>query len=228
MGSLVAAPSTLVFPAIAAAPLDIPSGSMMLGRKLERDLPGGAKIVVDRKWSVEFWRLANGIEVSGSQVSARVRAPEKLRELVLIEERRPTDGMFPIALSPSGLISRIGEVEDPDSMQAAVREAEEVIASLPHDEDEKADMRQAVARLSAASNSIIEVMPPELFFPNNTRFEDSRQMPLPDGSFGEFKVIYSANRSTDDPRLERAEREVLTRIGQDSQRSREVWTMQKP
>jgi len=102
-------------------------------------------------------------------------------------------------LSPSGLINRIGEVGDPDSIQAAVREADEAISSLPRDDDEKAHMRQAVTKHGTASSSIIAVMLPDPFFPSNTRFEDSRQMPLPDGSFDEFKVIYSANRSTDSP-----------------------------
>ena len=225
VGSLAVSAGAIT-PAAAAALLDIPLGPMLLGRKIERDLRDGAKVIVKREWQVEFSRLESGIKISGGQISAKVKAPEKLREIARIEEERPTDGMFPIMLTGSGLIDQVEEVEDSASIEAAVREAEEVIAQLPRIEDEKSQMRQAIARLQAASNSIFDVMPPDLFFPTNTQFEDSRNLPLPDGTMGEFKLVYRARHASQGPWLDTAERHVFTQIGEDIRHSHEVWTMQ--
>jgi len=68
-------------------------------------------------------------------------------------------------------------------------------------------------------------MPPDLFFPTNTQFEDSRNIPLPDGTMGEFELIYRARHASKGPWLETAERHVRTRIGEGMRHSYEVWTM---
>lgn len=57
-------------------------------------------------------------------------------------------------------------------------------------------------------------------------FEDINQIPLSDGSMGEFKLSYSADLAVGGPWLKKAERHVRTRIGDDMRHSHEVWTMQ--
>ena len=223
-GSIAVSTGAIV-PAAAASKLDLPQGPMLLARKVERGLRDGEKIIVRREWLVEFSRSENGIEISGSQISAKVKAPEKLREIARIEEERPTDEMFPIVLTETGLIDQVGEIEDAASIEAAVSKAEEILARLPRSDDEKLQMRQAIARLQLASNSIFDVMPPDLFFPSNTQFEDSRNMPLPDGTAGEFKLLYRARHASEGPWLDTAERHVQTQIGKDMRHSHEVWTM---
>lgn len=110
-GSLVIS-TGVALPVAAAVQLEIPHGPMLLGRKIERDLRDGAKIIVMREWQIEFSHSERGIEIGGSQISAKVKAPEQLREIARIEEERSTDGMFPIILTETGLIDRVGEVDD--------------------------------------------------------------------------------------------------------------------
>lgn len=155
----------VTLPVSAANSLAIPDVPMILSRKIVRELHDGEKVTVSREWQIHFTRQLNGFTVDGRQLSAKVEAPEKMREIARIEESRPTDGMFPISLTRDGMISRVGAVADTMYIAAAVRMAAEMIANLPRNHDEKTRMRHAIAQLQNASNSILDVMPPDLFFP---------------------------------------------------------------
>lgn len=224
MGSL----STLglgAVPAFAQAGLALPLGTLVLTRTIVRDLADGKQIVVERAWQVSFAHQLPGILVTGRQISAAVDAPPALAELAAIEQRRDTDAMFPIRLSGDGLIEHVGMFEQPADIDAALQSALKMVARLPIGDDERARMRQTLSQLAAAGGSMIDSLPPDLFFPRSEAVHDRRQIGLPDGSLGEFELTYRAVPAQGGPWLANSERQVLTRYAGQTRHSRESWSL---
>lgn len=214
--------AVLTLPAQALASAALPTGSMLLRRRLERGLSDGKAITVERHWAVQFTAGARGITVSGEQVAVSVEAPEKLAQLAAIEEQRDTSNMFPILLSDSGEISGVGAIDDRSVVVEAVKVAEALITRAG---GTAADHRQHLAAIQAAGAQLLETMPRDLLYPKNDAWEESRELPLPDGGSGEIAVRYQARSSDEAPWLDRAERVVTTRVAESSRTSREVWSL---
>lgn len=207
--------------------LALPQGPMIFTRVLTRELHDGKQVIVTRKWRIEFAQLEIGFEIIGKQVFVKVDAPERVRAIAQIEEKRPTDEMFPIVLNDEGAIERIGEIDNSASIQAAADKARQVISALSRSEDEKAQMREVIMRLEHAKEDILGSMPSDLFFPHRLQFSESKQLSLPDGSLGKFTVSYHAIVSLAGPWLQHARRHIKTQIGENCRNSYEVWTLEK-
>lgn len=211
---------------LSGGPLAIPRQPMRLSRVLTRDLRGKAKLRVLRDWQVEFAEQGSGITITGAQISARVEAPSALAQLAELEQKRDTSGMFPLVLSDTGLIVASGSsIRDVDFNEAVLR-AQSMIADRPLPEDEKAQHRLFLAQLQRSGASLLDQMPPDLFFPGGDPVRSTRAIDLPGGLGGEFEMIYEAFAHPGSPWLHRAIRKVVTRIGADERRSIEEWSLE--
>ncbi|WP_172970160.1 hypothetical protein [Erythrobacter sp. THAF29] len=212
-------------PLWARSGIQIPEGPMRLTRRLERGLKDGVSIVVNRTWRIDFAREERGASITGRQLSATVDAPKKLAALARIEETRPTDDMWPIHLSGDGRIVAAGKYTREEDFAAAVREAETMIAQRSYPAEVKERHRQYLAQLHNAAGSLLDDLPPDLFFPQSEQRETRRPVDLPGGLRGEFVMNFTARRAAGHPWLAEAERSIVTRIADDERHSSDRWTL---
>jgi hypothetical protein len=209
-----------------AAPIRLPDTSLRLERVLEREVGGDAMVRVRRSWEVFFERLGRGITVTGRQTGAEVNAPPNLAALAQIERQRDTSAMFPLLLGEDGMILPTpGRLEDEDSVTAAVRTAESMIAEQPVSRAERERHRFYLAQVHAAGNNLLDTFPPDLFFPLGIPVERSEAVALPDGLLGRFTLSYHARPQGDAPWLAHAERRVRSEVGGLVRSAGEVWRL---
>lgn len=212
--------------AAAMAALALPAGPMRLGRALTRELGDGAAITVRRSWDLAIARQARGFVITGTQVSAAVDAPPSLAELARIEQQRPTQAMFPIMLSETGLILASGNnAPAPADLAAALRAAEAMIAGRPQSEARRDNLRRYLAEIHRAGAGQFETLPADLFVPAGSPQRRIEEVSLPDGLTGAFEVLWEARAAPDSGWLVEGERQIITRIEALERRSREVWTL---
>lgn len=198
---------------------------MRLARRLERRLRNGASILVERSWQVEFARQGRGVAVSGVQLSANVQAPARLAELAELEQSRSTAQMWPILLSGEGRIIAAGEYIRDEDLTAAIRQAEAIIAARNQGLAVEARLDEFLGQMQRAGTSLLEQLPPDLFYPAEGEHEIARPVILPEGLKGEFVMTYVAHKAMGRQWLGRAERRIATRIGDDERRSSEIWEL---
>ena len=215
----------MTLPASAAPNLQVPQGPMSLTRKLVRQLSDGNEIRVSRSWQISFLRQKPGLAVVGSQINVDVDAPTRLAAIASIERERSTESKFPILLDGSGLIVSAGEAENASDVEGAIRVALQTAAKGGASLTQQQQLRAALARVQAAGTTLLERLPPDLFFPRNSGFVDKREIGLPDGSVGEFEVSYSVISQPLSGLLDRADRHIVTRVGGSEQMSSEHWEM---
>jgi len=151
--------------------------------------------------------------------------PAKLEPIATIERNRVTDGKFPILIDWSGLIVSAGEAELTSDVDRAIEVAQQMAARNGTSTTQQQQLRAALAQVQAAGNSLLDRLPRDLFFPRNNGFADRRPITLPDGRSGVFEVIYSVTSQPLSGLLDRAERQVVTRIGDTEQISSEHWEL---
>ena len=205
--------------------IELPQGPMILCRRIERPLSDGAIIVVVRRWGISFSRSGRSIMVEGRQMDADVTAPEKLAALARIEKDRNTDGMFPILLSSDGMIIGTGAAGDSGDLAKAVDTATALVNQSDNPPEAKDAVLHYLAALRAAGSSVVETLPPDLFFPRGGDQRDLREISLPNGQLGEIELIRSVQLAPGKTWLNRLERRVVTRVVQSSQESHEIWTL---
>lgn len=205
--------------------MTFPPRPMRLSRRLERSLRGGANLVVRRSWQINFGSQGQGISITGVQLDARVDAPNSLAPIAAIEQSRSTEDMWPMLLSGEGriLAAGIGTLEE--DMAAAVHEAERIIIRRPLPASEREVQLQYLAELGRAGSSLLDTMPDDLFFPASPPMRSSQTVELPSGLTGQFEVTYEAACAPARSWLERAERQVITRVGATEQKASEVWEL---
>lgn len=207
-------------------PLRLPTAPLRLERRLERMLDETAAISVERSWTVQFERQARGIILTGTQIAAAVNAPPNLAELARIEQQRNASTLFPIMLSETGLIlSPAGTPPYDDTVAAAVRAAEAIIARQSAPADERARKSHYLALLHRAGSGALDTLPADLFFPAGIPVERADTITLADGLTGSFSLTYIAQPQGDAPWLHRAERRITTRVAGLERGSSEVWTL---
>jgi hypothetical protein len=209
-----------------AVPPRLPDTSLRLERVLQREVGAGAMIQVRRSWEVFFERLGRSISVTGRQTGAEVSAPPNLTALARIEQQRDTSAMFPLLLGEDGtMLSSGGTLEDDNSVAAAMRMAETMIARQPVPEAERDRNRLYLAQVHAAGSNLLDTFPSDLFFPLGLPVEQSEAVTLPDGLIGRFTLSYYARPQGDAPWLAFAERRVLSEVGGLVRRASEAWTL---
>jgi len=203
----------------------LPQGAMILSRRIERPLSDGAMIVVTRSWEVLFAPSGQGITVEGHQLEADVEAPAKLAALAQLEKDRRTDDMFPILLSSDGKVLRAGTPDNRADLQKAADLAAEIIERSSRTTQEKKALISYLPALQAAGGTLMDALPPGLFFPAAGEQREIRKLNLPDGLVGEIELLSTAQNAPGEQWLGRIERRIVTRVGGTSQESRELWTM---
>lgn len=226
LGAAAAGLGVISLPLQARSSVPLPSGAMILARRVERPLSDGQKIVVTRKWLVAFSDTAQGIMVAGRQIDVIVDAPARLAPLADVERSRSTDGMFPILLTESGLIASAGKSETDDDVARAARAAESMIAASGASADQVVAAGQVLAQLQMASSSLFDNLPPDLFFPSGRPIHNIQPVNLPDGSHGEFELDYVTQPATPGSWLHHASRRIETRLGSDARQSTEEWSLE--
>ena len=163
--------------------------------------------------------------VSGKQLDVEVDAPSSLEAFAQIEKSRSTNAMFPMMLSDLGLLMSAKRHSASDDVQRALKEARQVIEARDLSGDDKAAQIAGLAELQSNAGSMLDGIPPDLFFPIKASSKTVESVLLPGGMTGEFELHYTAECATDAPWLKRSERRVITRIGDSERRSSDVWTM---
>ena len=210
--------------ASAAGHLRLPFGAMRLSRVLERTLHDGSMVTVSRVWEVAFAEQGRGAHVSGVQMQAKVDAPASLAALARIEEERSTAQMWPILLTEDGRIAAAGDSKSAADINAALEEAERMIARKPMPGNAQDVRMEYLRTVAEAGGSLLEEMPPDLFFPIGTNSRVERELSLPGGISGNFVATYEA-RASAAGWLDSARREVSTSVEGSVQRAVEIWRL---
>lgn len=197
---------------------------MRLTRRLSRSLHDGKAIIVTRSWIIEFEALSQGAAISGEQVAVNVDAPPALARLSEIEASR-TSGLFPILLSPEGMLMAAGENTSQETIDQAIKAAQEYFKERGFSEADTAKQGLIMAQLQRVSGSLLDELPSDLFYPSTKPYREIRAIDLPDGGLGEFEVRWTATHQTDTALLATARREVITRVGESERSASEDWTL---
>ena len=123
------------------------------------------------------------------------------------------------ARSSRGLNSRRGA-----DAAAAVSAAISILEQTGRSPGELEDAKRYLNRLARSADTVFADPPPDLFFPRPGRATDRRALALPDALTGEVRVTLEAT-ARDDGLLDRFERRIVTRIGDDVRPSHEIWTL---
>ena len=229
--ALLAGAMTLTPPA-SASPAETPvfapptESSMLLSRRVVRELSGGATIVATRRYRVMFRRLADGWEIDGALIASEIDVPPALAALAAIERDRPDDGLFPMRLDRAGHIV---------ASQAAPRMGREAVASAV-----AATRRQSGASSTAASPGFLDQVgaaaaspgggltrwPEALFVPDGLHGTVEQSFELPDGSAGSVRVTLESDPAFGpSTTMSRASRKVVTEAAGTRRVAWEEWTL---
>lgn len=224
--AVLAVLGTQAVPAIGAtARIAPPAATMLFARRLDRELPGDARIVVERDFAVRFRSDLQGFEVTGHQHSARVSAPDWLGELARLEERRVEEGLFPLRLDNAGVIVTGETVARSAEVDAALRNVSDRFGFAQGVAPEEGELAQLVEELHRAGSGLISELPLDLFAPVETRREETQRIDLPWGDMGSVTTSFSAVRDTATGLMREAHREIVTVLGNATRRTAETWTL---
>ena len=209
----------------------LPKGAQILTRRLSRSLSDGNQIKVTRSWQVEFARadqsMPGQIAITGTQTSSEVEAPPSLNQLATIERQRPTDDMWPIMLTPSGLILAAGRPMRQQDIEAALDMAQKVMAARMGQQNAANMVATFAEQLQRTGRSLLDRLPDDLFFPIVGPIRSARKIDLPGGETGEFEVTYEAVAVAGKGWLDRAERRITTRLAGTEQSAHEQWSLRQ-
>ncbi|MDZ4308510.1 hypothetical protein [Allopontixanthobacter sp.] len=217
-----------VFPRFASAAVrafDPPASPMNLTRTVLRDLPGGTRITVRRSWEVRFSRVEDGFSLTGRQISVDVDVPPRLQALAQMEQSREETGLFPMILSPDGVIT--GGEENPDStwFDRAVGKAAEQIEGARMPEAETERIMAALSALQSSATGPTGKVPRDLFRPQPLQWQVNRDVELPGGLSGTIAVLFDARMDAAGQLMAQSERRILSAVGGSSRTSSEIWAL---
>lgn len=202
-----------------------PATPMLYSRRLERGLPGGARLVVGREFAVRFVPEGTGFRVDGEQVGVAVEAPEQLAELARLERERKETGLFPLTLDAGGGIRGGSALLDTAKLDEAVRAVVTRIDAGEHTPAERAALREFVDAVHRSAGALLTELPHDLFAPERSPREETRAIALPGGDQGKVRVSFTAERDPATGLMRAARREVVTDVAGDLRRSVESWTL---
>jgi len=199
-----------------------PSEPMRFTRILERDLGDGRKVTVTRSWRVHFVPHPSGYRVRGELIAVDVDAPPRLAALAEVERGNGHRATFPIALDETGAIVSTDAHEQ--SQIAGLAEAVREVLKDASD-GERAGAMQYVLAVERAGARMMSQWPRDLFFPAASPRTEERALPLPGGTGGHVTVHFEAQLDRTAQHLARAERHIVTTVGDTVRTSRETWLL---
>lgn len=221
LGWLALAPFCAALPLSSAAVAKagaLPAG-FTLRRVLEREMAGGALLVVDRRWQCRKESAAEGPAVTGFQTACEVHAPPALAALAEIEKRRTVTGFLPLVLDSEGRIvgAPAGQAAELEAVMAAAVKAMAGAAG-PGD-------KAFLAALGRTSAEAVSQVPADLFFPAPAPRRFSRDLALPEGGSGTLEVAFEARTDPASGLLLASTREVVTSAAGLRRRASESWSL---
>ena len=202
-----------------------PTAPMRYTRRLERGLPDGASLTVDRSFSVRFVPEGDGFRVEGEQVEAAVDAPPSLATLAGLERGRVETGGFPLLLDAAGAIRSATPSVPGAELDDAVREVTAQIERWPHTAAEREQLRAFVTAVHQSAGRLVTELPRDLFAPAGVPREASRAVALPGSEAGRVTTRFTATRDPATGLMREARREVLTAVSGEVRRTLESWTL---
>jgi hypothetical protein len=202
-----------------------PPATMRYTRRLERELTGGARFIVDRSFAVRFVPESGGFRVEGEQLDAAVEAPAQLEAFARLERERVETGVFPLELDGAGAILRLSHATDSEALDQAVREAGAEIDRWQLTPAERDRMRAFVEAVHRSAGALVTEPPRDLFAPVDCPREESRAVALPGGETGQVRIRFTATRDPATGLMRVARREVVTEVAGDLRRTIESWTL---
>jgi hypothetical protein len=203
-----------------------PTEPMTFGRRLERGLPDGNRLVVARSFAVRFVAEPAGWTVTGEQVGVTVEAPPRIAALAELERQRVETGLFPFALDRSGVIVGGSESRPAKELERAVAIVRRTIADAPLAAGERQEAEAFVRAVHDAGAKMTSQFPDDLFAPRDDAVHATRELGLPGGEQGTIEISFTAVTDPATGLMREAHREIVTAIGQDRRVTREAWTLE--
>lgn len=224
--SALAAHHSFAVRAQGATTFSPPPYPMIFTRRLRRDLGGGLAIEAVRSFEVRFVPNGAGYRIEGREVAVNVTAPPALSKLAEIERNRIETNVFPLQLDFSGRIRSgpKGNMPAP-SLAVAADEALKQVSRSSLGGADQLNAQEFMLGLQLVASSLTSNLPANLFRGIVEQERVERQLPLPDGGFGELMVQVSADFAADTHLFQRGERTVVTRIGASERRWVEEWSL---
>jgi len=199
---------------------------MRYTRKLYRELVDRAVIEAERFFTVRFAPHGTGYRLEGEESAPPVvTGPAPLERFLELERERRETGLFPIRLESSGrIVGEQAQAGFPQLAQAIEQALQQVRAS-GLDADNRSAAADFLIGMQAAAASLVTRLPAELFRPSGTYSEERREVPLPDGRTGALVLKFSANTDVATGLMQKAERVVVTQLGQSARRTVETWSL---
>jgi hypothetical protein len=202
-----------------------PTEPMRYRRRLERELAGGARLIVTRSFAVRFVREADGYRVEGEQLEVEVDAPEQLAALASLERQRVEIGLFPLSLDAAGAIRGAPRAGSSEQLYLAVREVADRIERGKHTPAERDTLRAFVEAVHQSAGELVTELPRDLFAPAASPREDHRVLALPGGDAGQVRVTFTATSDPATGLMREARREVVTEVAGDRRHTVESWSL---
>lgn len=229
-----------------------PESPSVLTRRLTRFLSDGEAISVTRSWQVQFRKLADGYVLEGKQIVCDVSAPQSLKYMAQLEQRRIEEGFLPLYLNTNGQIvsesvTKANSHSDPlaqmierrpmvandqQSPQAANmfnRAYDQTLGSMGLADMNEADRQFAqefLKQLKSGKPLAFTKLPSDLFFPAEPATNREFTLPGPDGSDGSILLERSSEMNQSGTIFHKATRKVTTRIANDTALSEEQWKLE--
>lgn len=207
------------------AGFDPPLGAYTYTRRLEREMTGGARFVVMRRFAVRLARTADGFELAGEQSAVSVEAPPALARFAELERARVESGLFPLRLDSRGQIVGWTSAQASRELAAAVEQAHAMAAGAAIPADEQARLRGFIEAVHRAASSVFTNLPADLFAPATPLREDRQGLDLPEGLRGEVVARFSAETDGATGLMRSARRSVVTQVAGNRRETLESWSL---
>lgn len=190
-------------------PAPVPYG---LCRRVERELRGGAQLIVERTWSVRFVPQGRGFRLDGQQTKVTVDAPPALSVLAQMESSRVDQGMFPLLLGSAGEIVGQSATRDDEALAAAIATVRARLTAVSAQGLEADAVERFLRDLQQAGEETLAAWPTTLFAPGEVDVVQERAVPLPAGRTGTVTVRTLASSDPATGLMRQFERQVETRL----------------
>jgi len=201
------------------------AGPMIFTRRLERQLAGGAALVVTRRFAVGFTAMPEGWAVAGEQTDVAVDAPPRIAQLASLERQRVETGLFPLTLDSEGMIAGGPDPQVGKQLDAALAIVTRGLERGSLAGGERAQLEAFARAVHDSSARMIALLPADLFAPRQATAHAERRLALPGGGAGTIAVTFSAVSDPATGVMRSAAREIVTAIGDDRRLTREDWTL---
>jgi hypothetical protein len=200
-----------------------PAGPMILARSLIRELSDGKRIVVTRRYQIQFTATSEGYRIDGELVGVDIDAPPVLASLAEIERHRVDKGLFPMSLDRSGLL----RVQTDSPMdQPARSELRQRATNLLSPQMPQTESGALVGKIASGNGH--SPWPADLFNARPGERSVERPVTLSDGRAGVVYVVLKVDALLPCGLPGRFERVVTTELGGSLMVSREVFTLSAP